>query len=145
MNALFLPKDEGLGVEVLGGRYVFKLRARDTDGALCQFEGVVPPGHGTPPHRVREQDKSFLILDGLFAFLLSEERFTASSGDFVYVPRGTLHQFTNVGTDAARLLVTFTPAGRHEEMFAELAVLPPGPLDAARIAEINTRYGVEIG
>lgn len=145
MNALFLSKDDGLGVEVLGGRYVFKLRARDTDGALCQFEGVVPPGHGTPPHRVHGQDKSFLVLEGTFGFRLGEELFTASAGDFVFVPRGTLHQFTNTGPAEARLLVTFTPAGHHEEMFAELSTLPPGPLDAARLAEINARYGVEVG
>ena len=35
----------------------------------------------------------------------------ACPGDFVNVPRGTVHRFRNTGTETARLVLTFTPAG----------------------------------
>ena len=39
-------------------------------------------------------------------------------GDFVNVPRGTVHRFHNAGADPVRLILTFTPAGI-EKFFEE--------------------------
>lgn len=45
-----------------------------------------------------------------------------TDGSFVFVPRGTPHCFQNVGSDPARILVIFTPAGmeRFFDQFAQL-------------------------
>lgn len=144
MNGYFLAKGDGLGVEILGARYVFKIRSRDSHGRLCQFIGIIPPGQGSPPHRVHREDKTFLVLEGQFEFLLDQKRIAAKKGGFVSVPRGTIHHFVNSGSNEARLLVTFTPAGCHEEMFSEIAALPSGPVDVEALLKISAKYGVEV-
>jgi mannose-6-phosphate isomerase-like protein (cupin superfamily) len=42
-------------------------------------------------------------------FLDGDRIFTARSGDFVFVPRGIHHRFTNKGLHTAKLLFLFTP------------------------------------
>ena len=45
------------------------------------------------------------------AFLLGDEWIAAGVGDFVNVPRGTVHWFHNGQRRPARMILTFTPAG----------------------------------
>jgi len=80
-----------------------------------------------------------------------EERITAGAGDFVNVPRGTVHRFENQGTETTRMILTFTPAGI-EKFFEETLerTLDPNPdipdnVDAvaARFAAAAPRYGME--
>ena len=56
------------------------------------------------------------MLEGEVEFLLGEDTIPAGAGSCVYVPRGTLHTFKNVGTSPSRVLaflraclVRFTP------------------------------------
>jgi hypothetical protein len=51
------------------------------------------------------------VLDG-------DRTFTARSGDFIFVPRGNRHRFTNTGLHTTKLLFKFTPGGV-EKLFAE--------------------------
>ena len=74
----------------------------------------------------------------------------ASAGDFVNVPRGTVHRFRNVGVETARMVLTFTPAGIEgffEETLERAAggtVEVPDNIDdvAARYVEAAPRYGM---
>jgi oxalate decarboxylase/phosphoglucose isomerase-like protein (cupin superfamily) len=117
------------------------------------MEALVPPGGGPPPHIHTREDETFYLLEGEVEFLLGEETITAGPGDFVNVPRGTVHCFKNTGTDTARLVLTFTPAGI-EHWFAETLERAPNdvtPEDvpdnveavAARYVEAAPRYGLE--
>ena len=76
---------------------------------------------------------------------------TAGAGDFVNVPRGTVHCFHNDGTATMRMILTFTPAGM-EKFFEETleraldpTLDPPDNLEAvaARYAAAAPRYGLE--
>ena len=74
-------------------------------------------------------------------------------GDFVNVPRGHVHCFTNTGDATARMILTFTPAGseRFFEETREEAPNRPDPADvpdnvaevAARYVEAAPRHGLE--
>ncbi len=44
-----------------------------------------------------------------------ERTFTAGAGSFVYIPRGTVHRFKNVGETTARMLLMSTPARAESE------------------------------
>jgi hypothetical protein len=72
-------------------------------------------------------------------------------GDFVNVPRGTVHRFENQGTEATRMILTFTPAGS-EKFFEETLQRTldptadvPDNVDAiaARYVAAAPRYGME--
>ena len=78
---------------------------------------------------------------------------TAGVGALIYVPKGTLHAFKNVGEGLGRLLNSQTPGGLHERFFEEVGeeatdrTMPPnvaGPPDLQRVAAIAAKYGTEI-
>ncbi|WP_424186689.1 cupin domain-containing protein [Actinokineospora sp. G85] len=72
----------------------------------------------------------------------------ASAGDFVFIPRNTVHGFRNTGLRPARQLLLFTPGG-FERFFTEAGVaavpgapVPPfDPEDNPRAVQVGARYG----
>ena len=118
---------EGTTIEgPAGGPLTFKVRGEQTGGALTAFENVIAPGSGPPLHVHAGEDESWYVIDGTLRFRLDEDERLAPHGAFVFVPRGTVHAFRNVGDTPARILVLFTPAGM-ERFFDAWADLPPGP------------------
>jgi quercetin dioxygenase-like cupin family protein len=131
--------------------YRFLVTGAETGGAYFAMEALVPPGGGPPPHIHRNEDETFYIVEGEVDFLLGEERITAGVGDFVNVPRGSIHCFHNAGVETMRMILTFTPAGI-EKFFEETLERaldptqpPPDNVDevAARYAAAAPRYGME--
>lgn len=136
-----------------GDHYTFLVTGEDSGGAYFAMEALVPPGGGPPPHIHTREGETFYLLEGRVEFLLGEETIVAGPGDFVNVPRGTVHRFQNTGTEIARLVLTFTPAGI-ESWFEE--TLEPAPNEvrpedvpdnieevAARYVAAAPRYGLE--
>ena len=134
-----------------GDHYTFLVTGEESGGAYFAMEALVPPGGGPPPHIHREEDETFYLLEGHIEFRLGEETITAGPGDFVNIPRGTVHSFHNAGAETARMVLTFTPAGI-ERFFEE--TLEPAPNDAvdapdnvdevaARYVAASARYGLE--
>jgi quercetin dioxygenase-like cupin family protein len=133
-----------------GDLYRFLVTGDDTGGAYFAMEATVPPGGGPPPHIHRREDETFYVVEGECSILLADEWITARAGDFVNVPRGTVHCFRNQGAEAMRMIVTFTPAGieRFFEETLERLLDPTAPLPdnvdavAARYAAAAPRYGI---
>jgi quercetin dioxygenase-like cupin family protein len=148
-----LHRAAGTGAMYLGPGdvYRFLVTGADTAGAYFAMEAIVAPGGGPPPHIHRYEDETYYVVEGQCGVLLGEEWITAGAGDFVNVPRGTVHRFENQGTEALRMILTFTPAGI-EKFFEETLqrTLDPTPdipdnVDAiaARYAAAAPRYGME--
>ena len=134
-----------------GDHYTFLVTGEESGGAYFAMEALVPPGGGPPPHIHRREDETFYLLEGQIEFVLGDETITAGPGDFVNVPRGTVHCFRNAGTATARLVLTFTPAGI-ERFFEETLEPAPNEADgapdnveevAARYVEASARHGLE--
>ena len=134
-----------------GDVYRFLVTRADTAGAYFAMEAIVAPGGGPPPHIHRREDETFYVVEGQCGILLGEEWITAGVGDFVNVPRGTVHRFENQGTEAMRMILTFTPAGIEKffeatlERTKDATARIPDNLDAvaARFAAAAPRYGME--
>ena len=94
-----------------GDHYTFLITGEETGGAYFAMEAIVPPGGGPPPHIHQREDETFYLVEGEVEFRVGEETVTAGPGDFVNVPRGTVHNFRNAGTETARIVLTFTPGG----------------------------------
>lgn len=136
-----------------GDHYTFLVTGEESGGAYFAMEALVPAGGGPPPHVHTREDETFYVLEGKVEFLLGEETITAGPGDFVNVPRGTVHRFQNTGTETARLVLTFTPAGI-ERWFEETLEQAPNDVQvedvpdnveevAARYVAAAPRYGLE--
>jgi quercetin dioxygenase-like cupin family protein len=139
VDPLVVAPGEGLTIQgPAGGPLTFKARAEQTGGELTVFENVIAPGDGPPAHVHEAQDESWYVLEGTLRFKLGEEIRSAPAGSFVFVPRGTVHCFQNVGDGPARILVIFNPAGMEPffDGFAELTSADP---------QAFTRLGEAVG
>ncbi len=132
---------------------IFKAVAAETNGAFALFEMHTEPGDGMPAHRQRYDDEAIWVLQGSYIFQLGERTVTLAAGDYVFVPRGTVHAYTNRGDTPARMLIVLTPGGIHERFFAEVGESiedrnvrrgPAGSPDLARLRGIALKYGIEI-
>jgi quercetin dioxygenase-like cupin family protein len=124
-----------------GDHYTFLVTGAESGGAYFAMEALVPPGGGPPPHIHRREDETFYLIEGQIEFVLGEDRITAGPGDFINVPRGTVHCFHNTGTATARMVLTFTPAGMEHFFEATLEPAPNGARQAPdNVEEVAQRY-----
>ena len=92
--------------------------SKQTGGSLGLFRQTIAPKSGPLAHTHGAEDEFFYVVSGEFKFKLGERIVSAPARSIVFVPRGTVHTFENVGTEPGVLLVGVTPGG-FEEMFAE--------------------------
>src|SRR6187200_705517 len=110
---------EGRTIAVVGDVYRFLATGEDTDGKYAQWEAIVPPGGGPPPHVHSREEEGFFILDGEITFTVNGEKIVAKAGTFANMPVGTPHSFKNESDQPARMLISVAPAGL-EKMFFEV-------------------------
>src|SRR5262245_43733024 len=90
--------DEPVAHLVTGHRFAWLARDAETGGAFALQEWLPPPGlPWTPPHRHRDDDEGFYVLEGALVFEVAGRRFTAPAGTWVFIPRGTVHTWRNPG------------------------------------------------
>jgi mannose-6-phosphate isomerase-like protein (cupin superfamily) len=65
-------------------------------------------------HKVQEQ--VYYVLEGEGILTLDDDRHLLGAHDYVYVPPGIRHSFTNTGINGLLFLVITTPADDEEEM-----------------------------
>lgn len=65
-------------------------------------------------HKVQEQ--VYYVLEGEGMLTLDDQKQLMRAHDYVYVPPGIRHSFTNTGIDGLVFLVVTTPADDEEEM-----------------------------
>jgi mannose-6-phosphate isomerase-like protein (cupin superfamily) len=120
----FVPTETGPAYWGPGDAITFLITGEETDGAVFMAELSIPPAGGPPPHIHHREDESFYVREGTLAIRVGDRTVNVSPGDFVHVPRGTVHCFKNTGNTHAKMLVTFTPAGM--EKFFEEGFYPAG-------------------
>ncbi len=126
----------------------------DQTGGYCLCEGLVAPGAGAPPNRHPGENEAFFILDGTFDFMIDGETRRVGAGEFVEIPDGAVHAFSNAGPTPARLLIINAPGRVHEAFFSRVGEplprgswdFPPpaGAPDIPRLVQIAGEAGVEI-
>ncbi len=143
---------EGRALWVLGQLVTYKVTSDQTGGAYSLFEVASQPGIGAPPHVQHRQDEAFYVLEGDYEFLVEDRTLRMPAGSLLYVPKGNLQAYRNVGEGTGRMLVNQTPGGLHERFFEDLGkpagdtstAGPEEPPNVQRIGAIATKYGIEI-
>jgi mannose-6-phosphate isomerase-like protein (cupin superfamily) len=121
----------------------FLLRGEDTGSLFSFYELTTPSGHGPRPHIHPTVDETFYVIEGSYEIRVGQRVVAAEVGTLVYVPRGVVHSFRNIGTCDGRMLGVATPGGI-EAMFEDLAELfsEGTPPDPARTAEVAAQHNV---
>jgi mannose-6-phosphate isomerase-like protein (cupin superfamily) len=140
---------------VMGEMVTCKITSDQTSGAYSLFEITTQPGDGPSPHVQHWEDESLYVLEGEYEFV-DEGRSTikAGVGSLIYIPKGNLHTYKNVGEGPGRMLVSQTPGGPHKRFIEEVGepatgeAVPPAaqrpPEVVERLAAVGVEYGVEI-
>jgi quercetin dioxygenase-like cupin family protein len=136
---------------VLGDHYSFKVSSQETAGAFAVVEVTCFPKNGPPAHIHHQEDEALYILEGTFSVLLAGRSFEVSAGDFVHIPKDTLHTYKNIGSGPGRFLVIFTPGG-FENLWREIGerarqdTVPMAPVDGTieKLIALAPHYHLEI-
>ena len=141
---IVLRPGEGKIVPVPGHQVTHKVVGADTDGAYSLLE-VELVGDGPPQHIHKAEDEAFYVLEGEINVLLGERTIRATAGSFVLIPRGTVHTFSRVGQEPAKLLAIFSPPGV-EQFFDEAVDLDVTDTEAyvAKANALAEKYNMEI-
>jgi quercetin dioxygenase-like cupin family protein len=123
-------------------RIVFKGGSSATSDAFDLFEVTTQPGGGPPEHLHHNNDEAYYVIEGALQVKLGGQLFTATTGSYFFVPRGTPHTFGNTSAEPARFLVMITPGGM-QGYFEQLGPLLFGPPNQAEIARILAQYSAE--
>jgi quercetin dioxygenase-like cupin family protein len=123
----------------------YRLEAGQTAGSLTMFEFSVRAQAQVPvAHSHDAFDETVYGLDGVLTWTLDGETRPVGRGDILFIPRGHVHRFENLGTEDARMLSVITPGLLGPDYFREIAAVVQGggPPDLTRIAEVMRRHGL---
>ncbi|MCC6454865.1 MAG: cupin domain-containing protein [Caldilineaceae bacterium] len=118
----------------------FKTSEQEGDG-LFIIENSFRAKGGPARHLHYDQDEWFYAVEGEFIFEIGQEQFRLNPGDSLFAPRKIPHVWAYVGDETGRILVAFTPAGKMEAFFREVAkanAMPP------QDPELWRAYGMEV-
>jgi len=133
--------EDGIVLNVLGDIQTHKLSGSDTGNQIVEWVSHVDPGVGIPPHIHTKEDEIFRVIEGEVEIMVGGKTTLLKAGDLAFAPRDIVHAWTVVGTQKAKMITAAFPAGI-EHMFKELAALPEGPPDFAKVAEICGKQGI---
>ena len=134
---------EGEQYVQLGTTLTFKSLSRETSGAALIWEQQTPPGAMVPPHMHQTEDEFIYLVEGEMEATIGETTCTVRPGDLVKMPRGVPHAIRMTGTAMTKSLWTVVPAGKMEDFFRVLAVLPDEPPpDPETIAKIFAEHDI---
>lgn len=137
---------------LLGTLTTVKADAADTDGRLTVVEFEIPSGWSVPPHRHREEDELFYVLDGEVTFWCDGGEATFTRGGMAWLPRMKPHTFTVTGSTPARLF-NFHTGPLFGQLLNEIGQpaaelrLPDAPSeepDPQAIARVFDRAGIDL-
>ena len=110
MSGFVLGPGEGPVYGFHGSRVVIKASGEHTLGQLGVMEFSYPPALSVHPHVHAGEDEMFYVLEGELTGFCDDDRWTATAGCFVFVPRDRLHGFTVTSSRPARALVITGPS-----------------------------------
>jgi mannose-6-phosphate isomerase-like protein (cupin superfamily) len=124
---------------------VIKAAGSDTAGSFFLSETTIDPGFpGPPPHRHEKLHDMFYVLDGALTMRVADQIRQFEAGTFVCVPPGVTHTFSNTSERPVRFLNFNTPAGWEGYMRELGEAAKTGPLTAAVIGRIASRYDFQV-
>ena len=121
-------------------------------GTFALLELAARPGDTVPLH-THDEDETFTVLDGELTLEVDGARSVVGAGRSLTVPSGARHAYLVTSATAARWLVLTAPgrfAGFVEEVGRPAGdglpepAGPPSPEQAASLAEVAARHGIEI-
>ena len=136
-----LKNGEGPHIDFRGTKMTVTVAGQQTKAGYSLIEMIHPPNIGPALHIHPTGAEAFYVLEGTYTIHCNTRTHLAESGDFVFIPTGTPHNYQS-GSEGGKVLV-LSPSGL-EQYFTEVAnTLKVGPITWEMEQEIAKRYGQE--
>ena len=109
MNLVVRGAGQGDRYDFAGAQFVMKASGAQTSGQLAVMEMRCPAALDVPTHVQEGEDEMFYVLAGDLTGRCADQRWSASPGAFVFLPRDTEHSFTVTSRSDAKILVVVGP------------------------------------
>ncbi len=120
-----------------GGTAHYLATATSTGGQFGLYRWEMSGAKSGPgPHFHRTISESFYVLSGTVRLYDGAKWLDAEPGDFLFVPEGGIHGFSNESGAPASMLLLFAPGADREDYFETLAKVAEGQVmtDDERLA-----------
>jgi mannose-6-phosphate isomerase-like protein (cupin superfamily) len=122
VSAVLRPANVEPDLKVGTSAATYIMKGEATGGKYGLYRWDMAPGTpGAAPHFHRTLSEAFFVLAGTVGLWDGEKWFDGKPGDFFYVPEGGLHGFRNSSSEAASILILFSPGAPREPYFEGLA------------------------
>jgi len=143
-TSIFLAPGEGKGTTPGGLRQIkIKIAGESTGGKYSMVEDTVPPHYATELHVHRNTDEAFYVVKGPLWFQLGADKIEASTGTFLFIPRGIDHAFINPTAKPATYIVIISPPW-FEKYFEERALVANTNPTPETLISISKRHDREV-
>jgi len=115
-----------------------------TRGGMGVFELTIPPGAKVPPpHSHTYNEECIYVLEGTLCYSVDDVTRDLHPGEWMFTPKGSVHQFSNSCGETARALVVLTP-DIGAQYFRDVAkVVNTGdPPNREKLMEVMSAYGL---
>jgi quercetin dioxygenase-like cupin family protein len=140
-QASSLNNGQGKKITVGDSLLFLKLSSADTDNKFTVTEYELAPKFiGPPPHWHKVFEHAWYIIEGNLTVQLNEEISVVSKGSFIFIPKKTVHAFSNKSNAIVKVLVVDSPGGI-EAYYEDLQTAFSGkPIDQELMREIQLKY-----
>jgi mannose-6-phosphate isomerase-like protein (cupin superfamily) len=135
--------DQAASIKPFGIDMKLMLGSKDTGGTFSAVMAEVKPGEGPPPHMHHDREEYFYVLDGTYKFSLNGNETIIGPNTLVFVPRGTVHAFSNIASTPSRVLEWTIPGNNGDYFQAVDKMQTEGGFDPAKLAVINKEFATE--
>jgi quercetin dioxygenase-like cupin family protein len=113
-------------------------------GSVGMFELTVPPNSNVPPpHSHANNDECVYVLEGTLRYAVDADTRDLGAGEWMYSPKGSIHQFSNPFDGQARALIVQSPdIGAQYFLDVQATARAGGPPDKAALVAVMARYGL---
>jgi quercetin dioxygenase-like cupin family protein len=138
-GARIVTPEEATAIKPFGLDMQVLLSSEDTGGAISVIMACLMPGEGPPDHLHHTKEECLFIIEGTYELTVGTVTRTVGPGTIVYLPRGVVHRFKNVGTTIARMLDWSLPGGQ-DRYFKEISALAGPGFSGEKVMEISKKH-----
>lgn len=125
----------------------FLIEGDRSAGAVAVFEFDVPAGARiAAAHSHDGFEETIYGLEGVLTWTVDGTASEVGPGEVLFIPRGAVHRFANVGDADAKALAIATPGVFGPDFFREVAAVlvaaAGGPPDLAAVGAVMHRHGL---
>lgn len=141
---MIVRKNERKNIPIGEENWKFYLTGDDTNGRFDFIEGEVGYLQGPPLHTHKDQDDTFIVLEGTLTVQVGEDIYELEAGDVATAKPGTPHTYTNLDKEKkVRFLNIMTP-GHFDKALKDFSKLTPEDIMGEKVVEVAAKHNVEI-